>query len=282
MNNGKETFQNNLKLLNKQKIPHIVTLKRMPDLFPLCRIFNQSVMKSGRNDMLSNGHYCVQLSMTEIYEQLRKPTQKKYSYYQQGNLEINKDLLRHNIRLLIIAEVIRKVDFTDLTEGNQKFIGKKKKEFYDGKTTDNPYIEAPYYEVLDLRNSHLERLTKLKYQKDLSYVIVQQLFGNKLADNCFNSTMRDYKNGLDSWGEASFKSIVGTIKKNRVISLKELSEYCAHNLSLSNGKYKPQTWWHKQLRAFDFKQDNIKLCHNSELSKKMKLNIRGNSLVLIG
>lgn len=280
--NDKETFQNNLILLKEQKISNIVALKRIPGLSALCRIFNQSILENGTNLMLSNKHYCVQLSINDIYEQMSKRTQKNYCHYQKGNLKIKEDLLRRDIRFLIIAGVIRKVDFKDLTEDNQKFIGKKKKEFYDGKTTDNVYATSPYYEVLDLNNSHLERLTKLKHQKDLSYVIVQQLFGDKIADNCFNSVVRDYKNGLRFFGENSFKQIVETIKKNKVISIKDLSDYCAQNLSLSNGKYKPQTWWYKQLRTFDFSQDNIKLCHNSELSKKKKLDIRGNSLVLIG
>lgn len=281
--NGKETFRNNLKLLKEHKISHAVVLSRIPGLFALCRIFNQSVLMNGNNLKLSNKNYCVQLSMTDIYKQMTKRTQKKYSYYQQGNLEINKDLLRHDIRLLIIAQVIRKVDFKDLIPHEQKNIIDMKKEFNDGtsKTLYNPYFGAPYYEVLDLNNSHLERLTKLKHQKDLSYVIVQQLFGDKLADNCFNSVVQDYKNGLNIFGENSFKQIIETIQKNKVIALKDLSDYCAQNLSLSNGKYKPQTWWHKQLRTFDFSQDNIKLCHNSELSKKMKLDIRGNSLILI-
>lgn len=281
--NGKETFRNNLILLRKQKISNIVALKRIPGLSALCRIFNQSIMENGDNLKLSNKHFCVQLSMTDIYEQMRKPAQKKYSYYPKGNLEINKDLLRHDIRLLIIAEVIRKVDFKELTPYEQVNITNKKRDFNDGtsKTLDNPYVSAPYYEVLDLNNSHLERLTKLKHQKDLSYVIVQQMFGDKIADNCFNSTIRDYKNGLNIFGENSFKYIIEIIKKNKVVALKDLAEYCAYNLSLSNGDKKSQAWWSRQLKGFDFKQEDITMCHNSELSKKMKLDIHGNSLVLI-
>ncbi|MBU7446223.1 hypothetical protein KGF71_016660 [Lactiplantibacillus plantarum] len=275
----KEVFRNNLLLLKEQKISHIITLKRISGLSALCRIFNQSILENGNNLMLSNKHYCVQLSMSDICKQMSKRTQKKYSYYQQGKLKINKDLLRHDIRLLIIAEVIRKVDFKDLTPHVQKNISDKKKDFNDGKITDNPYVSAPYYEVLDLNNCHLERLTKIKNKDISSYPIVQQLFGDQLADNCFNSTMRDYKNGLDSWGEASFKSIIETIQKNKVISIKYLSEYCAHNLSLDNGKYKPQTWWHKQLRGFDFSQYNIVLCKNNKLGKRKQLSIYGGTLV---
>lgn len=278
MNNDKETFQNNLILLRKQKIPHIDALKKM-GLSALCRIFNQSVLENGRKDMLSNKHYCVQLSMTDIYNQMSEQTQKNYCHYQKGNLEIKEDLLRRDIRFLIIAGVIRKVDFKDLVPLEQKFITTKKKSFNAGETTDNPYVSAPYYEVLDLNNSHLERLTKLKHQKDLSYPIVQQLFGDKIADNCFGSIVRDYKNGLDSWGEASFLQIVDTIKKNKVISIKDLSDYCAHNLSLTNEKYKTQKWWHKQLRGFDFKQYNIELCKNNKLCKRKQLPIYGGTLV---
>lgn len=277
--NGKETFKNNLKLLKEQKISHIDALKKTSGLIALCRIFNQSILENGRKDMLSNRHYVVQLSMTNIYGQMSKRTQKKYSYYQQGNLEINKDLLRHDIRFLIIAEAIRKVDFKELTPYEQANIANKKRDFNDGKTTDNPYVSAPYYEVLDLNNSHLERLAKLKNQKDLSYPIVQQLFGDQIADNCFNNVMRDYKNGLNIFGENSFKSIIETIKKNTAVSIKDLSEYCASNLSLDSGDYKTQKWWYKQLRGFDFSQYNIILYKNNKLGKRKQLPIYGGTLV---
>lgn len=277
--NDKEMFQNNLKLLSKHRIAHFIVFSRMSGLFALCRIFNQSILENDNNSMLANGHYCVQLSLRDICKQMSKRTQKKYRQYQQGTETTNKDLLRHDIRLLIIAEVIRKVDFKDLIPHEQKFITAKKKDFNDGKTIDNPYIKAPYYEVLDLNNCHLERLTKLKHQKDLSYPIVQQMFGDKIADNCFGSVVRDYKNGLQFFGEASFLQIVETIKKNKVISIKDLSDYCAHNLSLANGKYKTQKWWYKQLRGFDFSQYNIILCKNNKLGKRKQLPIYGGTLV---
>lgn len=276
--NDKEMFRNNLKLVKEQKIPHIDALKKM-SLSALYRIFNKSILKNGDNSILSNKHYCVQLSLRDIYEQMHKSTQKKYSYYQKGTETPNKDLLRHDIRLLIIAEVIRKVDFKDLTSHVQKNITAKKRDFNNGKTIDNPYIKAPFYEVLDLNNCHLERLTKLKHQKDLSYPIVQQMFGDKIADNCFGSVVRDYKNGLQFFGEASFLQIVETIKKNKVISIKDLSEYCAHNLSLTNGDYKSQKWWYQQLRGFDFSQYNIILCKNNKLGKRKQLPIYGGTLV---
>lgn len=272
-------FQNNLMLLKEHKIPHFGVFNRISGLFSLCRIFNQSVLENGDNLKLSNKHYCVQLSMRDICKQMRKQTQKKYSYYPQETEKFNDGLLRHDIRLLIIAEVIRKVDFKDLIPYEQKNITVKKRDFNDGKITDNPYVSAPYYEVLDLNNSHLERLTKLKHQKDLSYPIVQQMFGDKLADNCFGSIVRDYKNGLQFFGEASFLQIVETIKKNKVISIKDLSDYCVHNLSLTNGKYKTQKWWHKQLREFDFSQYNIMLCKNNKLGKRKQLPIYGGTLV---
>lgn len=277
--NDKEMFQNNLKLLSKHRIAHFIVFSRMSGLFALCRIFNQSILENDNNSMLANGHYCVQLSLRDICKQMSKRTQKKYRQYQQGTETTNKDLLRHDIRLLIIAEVIRKVDFKDLIPHEQKFITAKKRDFNNGKTIDNPYIKAPFYEVLDLNNCHLERLTKLKHQKDLSYPIVQQMFGDKIADNCFGSVVRDYKNGLQFFGEASFLQIVETIKKNKVISIKDLSDYCAQNFSLSNGKYKPQTWWHKQLRGFDFSQYNIILCKNNKLGKRKQLPIYGGTLV---
>lgn len=279
--NDKETFQNNLILLKEQKISHIDALQKISGLSALYRIFNQSILENSDNSMLSNKHYCVQLSMSDIYEKMRKPAQKKYRQYQKGSLEINKDLLRHDIRLLIIAGVIRKVDFKELTRRNQVLIVNKKKEFNNGTTTSNVYVSAPYYEVLDLNHSHLERLTKIKNKDISSYTIVQQMFGDQIADNCFNSTVRDYKNGLSYFGENSFEFIVETIKKNKVISIKNLAEYCAHNLSLENGDYKKQTWWSRQLRGFDFSQENIAICHNSELSEEKKLDIYGNSLVLI-
>lgn len=279
--NDKETFQNNLILLKEQRVSHIDALKKISGLSALCRIFNQSILENGDNSMLSNKHYCVQLSMSDIYEKMRKPAQKKYSQYQKGSLEINKDLLRHDIRLLIIASVIRKIDFKELTRNKQVSITNKKKEFNNGVTTNNVYVSAPYYEVLDLNHSHLERLTKIKNKDISSYVIVQQMFGDQIADNCFNSTIRDYKNGLSYFGENSFERIVETIKKNKIVSIKDLAEYCAQNLSLMKFDKKTQKWWYYQLRGFDFSQENIITCHNSELSEEMKLNIRGNSLVLI-
>jgi len=218
-------FRNNLILLKEQKISHIISLKRIPGLSALCRIFNQAILENDDNSILLNEHYCVQLSMSEIYERMSKRTQKKYLQYKKGIAIINTGLLRRDIRLLIISEVIRKVDFTDLTPQEQAIIISEKKNFYKSKTAYNIYASAPYYEVLDLRNSHLERLTKLKRQKNFSYVIVQQLFGdklgdklaNKLSDNCFNNPVKDYKNGLSYFGENSFKRIVETIKKMELL-----------------------------------------------------------------
>jgi len=275
----KEMFQNNLILLKEQKISHIVTLKRIPGLSALCRIFNQSILENDNNSMLLNKHYCVQLSMSEIYERMSKRTQKKYFQYQKGIATINTGLLRHDIRLLIIAEVIRKVDFKELALSNQAVIANKKKDFSEGKITDNIYACTPFYEVLDLNNSHFERLTKIKNKDISSYVIVQQMFGDQIADNCFNSTIRDYKNGLNTFGENSFTRIVDVIKKNQIVSIKDLSEYCTHNLLLRNGNHEKPAWWSRQLRTFNFNQKNITICRNSELSKEMQLHVHGNSLV---
>lgn len=277
--NDKEMFQNNLTLLKEHKIPHIGVLSRIPGLFALCRIFNQSILENDDNSMLSNEHYCVRLSMSEIYDGMSKRTQKKYFQYQKGIATINTGLLRHDIRLLIIAEIIRKVDFKDLTPHKQINITSKKKDFSEGKTTNNIYASAPFYEVLDLNNSHLERLPKIKNKNISSYTIVQQLFGDQIADSCFNSTIRDYKNGLNTFGENSFARIVDIIKKNQVVSIKDLSEYCAHNLLLRNGNYEKPAWWSRQLRTFNFNQKNITICRNSELSEEIKLHVHGNSLV---
>jgi len=277
--NNKEMFRNNLILLKEQKISHIISLKRIPGLSALCRIFNQAILENDDNSILLNEHYCVQLSMSEIYERMSKRTQKKYLQYKKGIAIINTGLLRRDIRLLIISEVIRKVDFKDLTLYRQVNIANKKKDFSKGKTTDNIYASAPIYEVLDLNNSHLERLTKIKNKDISSYAIVQQIFGDKIADNCFNSTIRDYKNGLDTFGENSFMRIVDIIKKNQVVSIKDLSEYCAHNLLLRNGNHEKPAWWSRQLRIFDFNQENIIICRNSELNEEMQLDIHGNSLV---
>ena len=265
--NSKQMFQNNLVLLRQQKISYVDALNGVSGLRALSIIFNQSVLENGDNSMLANGHYCVELSLKDIYDRMSKRAQKKYHQYQKGIASVNTRLLRHDIRMLIISRVIRKVSFKELPSYKQVDINNKKKDFY---------------EVLDLRQSHLERLTKLKYQKDLSYAIVQQLFGDKIANDCFNTTVRNYKNGLNTSNKDSFKYIIETIQKNKVISLKELSEYCSHKFSLMNGNYKNQKWWYKQLKGFDFSQYNIKLCRNSELNEKDKLSIHGNSLVLIG
>ena len=265
--NSKQMFQNNLVLLRQQKISYVDALNGVSGLRALSIIFNQSVLENGDNSMLANGHYCVELSLKDIYDRMSKRAQKKYHQYQKGIASVNTRLLRHDIRMLIISRVIRKVSFKELPSYKQVDINNKKKDFY---------------EVLDLRQSHLERLTKLKYQKDLSYAIVQQLFGDKIANDCFNTTVRNYKNGLNTSNKDSFKYIIETIQKNKVISLKELSEYYSHKFSLMNGNYKPQTWWYHQLKGFDFSQYNIKLCRNSELNEKDKLSIHGNSLVLIG
>lgn len=277
--NDKEMFRNNLILLKEQKISHIISLKRIPGLSALCRIFNQAILENDDNSILLNEHYCVQLSMSEIYERMSKRTQKKYLQYKKGIAIINTGLLRRDIRLLIISEVIRKVDFKDLTLYRQVNITHKKKDFSEGKTENNIYASAPLYEVLDLNNSHLERLTKIKNKDISSYAIVQQMFGDKIANNCFNNIIRDYKNGLNNFGENSFTRIVDIIKKNQVVSIKDLSEYCAHNLLLRNGNHEKSAWWSRQLRTFDFSQENIAICRNSELSEEMQLHVHGNNLV---
>lgn len=279
--NSQQMFQNNLRLLRQQKISYVDALDGIAGLNALSRIFNQSVLKNGNDSMLANGHYCVELSLKDIYEQMSKQTQKKYHQYKKGIASVNTRLLRHDIRMLIISGVIRKVDFKELPSYEQVDIVSEERSFFDGMITNNPYINTSFYEILDLRQSHLERLTKLKYQKDLSYVIVQQLFGDEIANNCFNRTVRNYKNGLNTSNKNSFKYIIETIQKNRVISVKELSEYCSHKFSLMNGVYKSQIWWYRQLRGFDFSQYNITIRHNSELSQEDKLSIHGRSLVLI-
>lgn len=280
--NSKEIFQNNLVLLRQQKISYVDALSGVSGLRALSIIFNQSVLENGDNSMLANGHYCVELSLKDIYDRMSKRAQKKYHQYQKGIASVNTRLLRRDIRMLIVSGVIRKVSFKELPSYEQVDIINEGKGFKEGWATNNPYINTSYYEILDLRQSHLERLTKLKHQKDLSYIIVQQLFGDKVANDCFNTTVRNYKNGLNTSNKDSFKYIIETIQKNKVISLKELSEYCSHKFSLMNGDYKNQKWWYKQLKGFDFSQYNIKLCRNSELNEKDKLSIHGNSLVLIG
>lgn len=274
--NDKETFKNNLILLRKRKVPHIATLKRTTGLFALCRIFNQVALDCGNNAMLLNKHYCVHLSMNEIYQNMSKKTQKNYCQYEKGVAEINKELLRHNIRLLIICGVIRKVDFSELVRSEQNIISMRKQ--LDAK---NVYLSAPYYEVLDLKDSHFERLTKAKNENISSYMVVQQMFSKQIADNCFNSISKDCKNGLDEWGQNTFSKIVEIIKTRKIISLKELSAYCSNNFVLSNLKSKKQSYWYQQIRNFNFSDDDIVFCRNSKLSKKIKLDIRGNSLVLI-
>lgn len=279
--NSQQIFQNNLVLLRQQKISYVDALNGVSGLRALSIIFNQSVLENGDNSMLANGHYCVELSLKDIYDRMSKRAQKKYHQYQKGIASVNTRLLRHDIRMLIISGVIRKVSFKELPSYEQVDIINEEKGFKEGWATNNPYTNTSYYEILDLRQSHLERLTKLKYQKDLSYVIVQQLFGDEIANGCFNTTVKNYKNGLNTSNKNSFKYIIETIQKNRVISVKELSEYCSHKFSLMNGVYKSQIWWYRQLRGFDFSQYNITIRHNSELSQEDKLSIHGRSLVLI-
>lgn len=278
---SQRVFQNNLKLLRQQKISYVDALNGITGLRTLCIIFNQSVLENGNNSILANKHYCTQLSLKDIYDKMSKRVQKKYHQYQKGIASVNTRLLRHDIRMLIISGAIRKVDFKELPSYEQVDIINEGKGFKEGWATNNPYTNTSYYEILDLRQSHLERLAKLKYQEDLSYAIVQQLFGDTIANDCFNTTVRNYKNGLNTFNKNSFKYIIETIQKNRVISIKELSEYCSHKFSLMNGDYKSQQWWFKQLKGFDFSQYNIKLCRNSKLSQEDKLSIHGRSLVLI-
>lgn len=273
---GEEVFKNNLQMLKEQEVSNIVALKRITGLFALCRIFNQIALDHGNNAMLSNKHYCVHLSLNRIFQSMSKRTQKKYCQYRKGETEINSELLRHDIRLLIIAGVIRKVDFTDLVRSEQNSISRRKQ--LDVK---NVYLDAPYYEVLDLKDSHFERLTKIKDCNISSYVVVQQMFSTQVADNCFNSISKDCKNGLDEWGKDTFSKIVEIIKKRKIISLKELSIYCANNFVLSNFKSKKQSYWYQQIRNFNFSDDDIVLCRNSELGKKKRLNVYNNSLVFI-
>lgn len=272
----KEVFKNNLQMLKEQKVRNIVALKRVAGLFALCRIFNQVALDYGNNAMLSSEHFCVHLSLNEIYQSMSKRTQKNYCQYKNGVAKINKELLRHDIRLLIICGVIRKVDFTDLVRSEQNSISKRKQ--LDAK---NVYLDAPYYEVLDLKDSHFERLTKIKDKNISSYVVVQQMFSTQIADNCFNSISKDCKNGLDEWGKDTFSKIVEIIKTRKIISLKELSMYCANNFVLSNFKTKKQSYWYQQIRNFNFSDDDIVLCRNSELGKKKRLNVYNNSLVFI-
>lgn len=279
--NSKEIFQNNLVLLRQQKISYVDALNGITGLRTLGIIFNKSILKNGDNSILANGHYCVELSLKDIYEQMSKRVQKKYHQYQKGIASVNTRLLRHDIRMLIISGVIRKVSFKELPSYKQVDIINEGKGFKEGWATNNPYTNTTYYEILDLRHSHLERLAKLKYQENLSYAIVKQLFGDEIANDCFNTTVRNYKNGLNTSNKNSFKYIIETIQKNRVISVKELSEYCSHKFSLMNGAYKSQIWWYRQLRGFDFSQYNIVIRHNSELSQEDKLSIHGKSLILI-
>lgn len=279
--NSKEIFQNNLVLLRQQKISYVDALSGVSGLRALSIIFNQSVLENGDNSMLANGHYCVELSLKDIYEQMSKRVQKKYYQYEQGISSVNTRLLRRDIRMLIVSGVIRKVSFKELPSYGQVDIINEEKGFKEGWATNNPYINTSYYEILDLRRSHLERLAKLKYQEDLSYDIVKQLFGAEIANDCFNTTVKNYRNGLNTFDNDSFKQIIETIQKNRVVPVKELSEYCSHKFSLMNGVYKSQQWWFKQLKGFDFSQYNIKLCKNSKLSQEDKLSLHGNSLVLI-
>jgi len=232
------------------------------------------------NILINKTKFCAQLSLTNIYNNLNSKSKIRYRWQN----ELDRSKLLYDIQRLSICHLVKRVNRQEVTQAFNNSILKEKEMYYNNQLNQNIFANAPFYELVDIKDNHLERLKIInRMTKNLTYTIVRERFNEDIAQNCFSNLFRNNHYGLLAFG-GSMETIVNIIKCNEVISLKDLAEQCS-NFAVTNDdkqevdKYKSQKWWYKQLRGFDFSQYNIILCKNNKLGKRKQLPIYGGTLV---
>lgn len=274
-----ESMQYNIECAYSNQKIH--SLLKNNNLLGVYTSINTLIYAKHKNHILiDKTKFCAQLSLNDIYNNLNPKSKIKYVYHN----ELNKSKLQYDIQRLAICHLVRRINNKDVVRSFNDLILKKKQMYYNNQLSNNIFASAPYYELIDIKDNHLERLKIInKMTKNLTYTIVKERFSEETARNCFSNLFRNNHYGLSAFG-GSIETIVDIIKCHEVISLKDLATQCS-NFEVTNDDkqevdtVKSEKWWYKQLRGFDFSQYNITLCKNNKLGKRKQLPIYGGTLV---
>lgn len=274
-----ESMQRNLEYAyDNQKIHSLLKNNKLLGVYTTINTLIYA--KRVNNILIDKTKFCAQLSLNDVYNNLNPKLKMRYAYQN----KLNKSKLQYDLQRLSICHLVRRINSQDVVQSFNYLIFKEKQMYYNNKLSNNVFASAPYYELIDIKDNHLDRLKIInKMTKNLTYTIVKERFNEEIAQNCFSNLFRNNHYGLLAFG-GSMETIVDIIKSNEVISLKDLAEQCS-NFEVTNDDkqevdtIKSQKWWYKQLRGFDFSQYNIVLCKNNKLGKRKQLPIYGGTLV---
>lgn len=141
--------------------------RRSDALYGLIYFFYRNLALKGRKDILKNKYdLAIQYTLKGIYRSLNAGTRRFYSLNGQPDLE----KMESDIRALIICHVVRLVKYEELNEYGCQHVNSK-----------------IVFDLYDINDNHLERLNQLNLDKNLTYEVVEDIFGRKIADEAFYS-----------------------------------------------------------------------------------------------
>lgn len=142
-------------------------------LFGLIYFFYRNLALKGRKDILKNKYdLAIQYTTKGIYRNLNAEARRFYSLNGEPDLE----KMKSDIRALIICHVIRLVKYEELNDYGRRHVNSK-----------------IVFDLYDINDNHLERLSQLNLDNNLTYEVVESIFGKKMADRAFYSLQKYLK-----------------------------------------------------------------------------------------
>ena len=147
--------------------------RRSDALFGLIYFFYRNLALKGRKDILKNKYdLAIQYTLKGIYNRLNADTRCFYSLNGEPDLE----KMKSDIRALIICHVVRLVKYEELNDYGRRHVNSK-----------------IVFDLYDINDNRLERLTQLNLDNNLTYEVVESIFGKKMADEAFYSLQKYLK-----------------------------------------------------------------------------------------
>ena len=147
--------------------------RRSDALFGLIYFFYRNLAVRVTKDILRNRYdLAMQYTPKGIYSRLNADTRRFYSSNGQPDLE----KMKSDIRALIICHVVRLVKYEELNDYGRRHVNSK-----------------TVFDLYDINDNRLERLTQLNLDNNLTYEVVESIFGKKMADEAFYSLQKYLK-----------------------------------------------------------------------------------------
>lgn len=259
--------------LKKIRYANVVLNKNITLLRPIIVTLNKAVLQNNKVIELKNGKKSVQISKNEIINDQNKTTRKKLNDRKVSNL----------IVLACLSGCIRKVTKNDLNIITLSRLENSKSK----------YKEAPVYEILDLNDSHFERLKGMTADTQLTYATVCELYSKEIADNCFNRLFS--RIGKLKYSACIKNEVIIQLKNHNIVQFSKMVEKISNWRLVKRERdgdvlqnHQSKSWWRKNIKEmFDlgaFDDVGLKLCKYSEVKKSVKKELpdcRGNSLVVV-